>query len=329
MGIDVVIAAGDGRASRKVFRKNKAMLDVAGKPMILHIVEVLRACSAVDKIVAVGPKEVFEEIIGGFDVRIVQQKRSLAENGWEGFLCTIDEYWETGRLTPDILERYHDKPVLFLSGDIPLISVKELNEFISQCDMERYDYIAGATSENVLKLFGPRKGRPGIKMATFHMWDGNLRQNNFHMAKPFLLLQSIDLVLEVYEYRYQREIFNIIKSFFKLIRFSRGNIFRTLGMYLTLQASAGLSALGFERAAHLASFPVTRPRMERLISHLLNVRFKIVLTTVGGAALDVDNEKDYITLSIMYRDWMNQIAPEAITTSRSGPRQSRGTGPHE
>jgi hypothetical protein len=40
----------------------------------------------------------------------------------------------------------------------------------------------------------------------------------------------------------------------------------------------------------------------------LNVRFKIVQTTVGGAALDVDNEKDYITLSIMYRDWMNQIA---------------------
>lgn len=308
MGIDVVIAAGDGRASRKVFKRNKAMLDVAGKPMILHIVEVLRSCSRIDKIVAVGPKEMFEEVMGSFGVRIVQQKRSLAENGWEGFLNTIDEYRGTGKLTPEIIERYHDKAVLFLSGDIPLISVKELDEFLSQCDMERYDYIAGATSEDILKLFGPRKGRPGIKMATFHMWDGNLRQNNFHMAKPFLLLQSIDLVLKAYEYRYQKEFFNIVKSFAELIRFSRGSIFRTLGIYLILQVSAGLSSLGFERAAHLVSFPVTRPRVESLISHLLNVRFKIVQTTVGGAALDVDNEKDYITLSIMYRDWMNQIA---------------------
>jgi CTP:molybdopterin cytidylyltransferase MocA len=307
MGIDVVITAGDGRAARKVFKRNKAMLDVAGRPIILHIVEVLRACSGIDKIVAVGPKEVFEEVIGSFDVRIVQQKRSLVENGWEGFLNTIDEYRETGKLTPEIIERYHDKPVLFLSGDIPLISVKELGEFLSQCDMDRYDYNAGATSEDILKLFGPRKGRPGIKMATFQMWDGNLRQNNLHMAKPFLILQSIDLVLKAYEYRYQKEIFNIVKSFFELIRFSRGSIFRTLGIYLLFQISAGLSALGLEGAAHLASFPVRRQGVERLISHLLNVRFKIVLTTVGGAALDVDNEKDYMTLSIMYRDWMNQI----------------------
>jgi CTP:molybdopterin cytidylyltransferase MocA len=307
MGIDAIITAGDGRAARKVFKRNKAMLDVAGRPIILHIVEALRACSEIEKIVVVGPKEMFEEVIGSFDVRIVQQKRSLAENGWEGFLNTIDEYRETGQLTPDIIERYHNKSVLFLSGDIPLISIKELNEFISQCDMDRYDYVAGATSEDILKLFGPRKGRPGIKMATFHMWDGNLRQNNLHMAKPFILLQSIDLVLKAYEYRYQKEFFNIVKSLFELIRFSKGSIFWTLGIYLILQISAGLSALGFEGAAHFASLPITRPRVERLISHLLNVRFKIVETTVGGAALDVDNEKDYMTLSIMYRDWMNQI----------------------
>jgi hypothetical protein len=39
---------------------------------------------------------------------------------------------------------------------------------------------------------------------------------------------------------------------------------------------------------------------------------KIVETTVGGAALDVDNEKDFMVLSIMYRDWMNQIAQRVI-----------------
>ncbi|NMD39184.1 MAG: nucleotidyltransferase family protein, partial [Deltaproteobacteria bacterium] len=43
MGIDAVIVAGDGRAARRVFKKNKALLDVGGRPMIRHIVETLKA----------------------------------------------------------------------------------------------------------------------------------------------------------------------------------------------------------------------------------------------------------------------------------------------
>lgn len=308
MRIDAVVTAGDGKAARRLFKKNKALLDVAGKPIIRHIVETLLKCDEIDRIVVVGPREEFLEVIGDLDVDIVQQKRSLAENGWEGFLHTIPEFRSQGLCTEEIIEKYRDKYVLFLSGDIPLISVREIKEFLSKCDMERYDYIAGATSEEILKLFGPRKGKPGIKMATFRMRDGNLRQNNLHMARPFVLIESIDLVLKAYEYRYQKEFVNIIRSLFEIVRLGRKSLAQTLGIYLLLQISAGLSALGFERAARIASWPVTRARMERLISNLLNTRFRIVETTVGGAALDVDNEKDYMTLSIMYKDWMNQIA---------------------
>ena len=308
MRIDAVVTAGDGKAARRLFKNNKALLDVAGKPIIRHIVETLLKCDEIDRIVVVGPREEFLEVIGDLDVDIVQQKRSLAENGWEGFLHTIPEFRSQGLCTEEIIEKYRDKYVLFLSGDIPLISVREIKEFLSKCDMERYDYIAGATSEEILKLFGPRKGKPGIKMATFRMRDGNLRQNNLHMARPFVLIESIDLVLKAYEYRYQKEFVNIIRSLFEIVRLGRKSLAQTLGIYLLLQISAGLSALGFERAARIASWPVTRARMERLISNLLNTRFRIVETTVGGAALDVDNEKDYMTLSIMYKDWMNQIA---------------------
>ncbi|HNR51838.1 MAG TPA: nucleotidyltransferase family protein, partial [Deltaproteobacteria bacterium] len=175
MRIDAVVTAGDGKAARRLFKKNKALLDVAGKPIIRHIVETLLKCDEIDRIVVVGPREEFLEVIGDLDVDIVQQKRSLAENGWEGFLHTIPEFRSQGLCTEEIIEKYRDKYVLFLSGDIPLISVREIKEFLSKCDMERYDYIAGATSEEILKLFGPRKGKPGIKMATFRMRDGNLR----------------------------------------------------------------------------------------------------------------------------------------------------------
>jgi CTP:molybdopterin cytidylyltransferase MocA len=307
MRIDAVIAAGDGKAARKVFKKNKALLDIAGKPIIRHIVEVLSACDAIGRIVVVGPKEKFEEVLVGADVDIVEQKRSLAENGWEGFLHTIPEYRETGELTEDLIKKYKDKYVLFLSGDIPLLSVRELEEFISQCDMDSNDYVAGITSEEILKLFGPRKGRPGIKMATFHAWDGNFRQNNLHLARPFMLIESIDLVLAAYDYRYQKEIFNIIKTLIEIIKLGPGNIGKTLGLYLLLQISAGLSSLGLDPLAHIVSFPVTKPRIEKIASSVLGARCKIVETTVGGAALDVDNEKDFLILTVMYRDWLNQI----------------------
>lgn len=310
MKIDAVITAGDGKAARRLFKRNKALLDVAGKPIIRHIVEVVLKCEDIGRIVVVGPREEFLEVIGDLDVDIVQQKRSLAENGWEGFLRTIPECRQGEYCSEETIQKYRDKYVLFLSGDIPLISVREIKQFLSQCDMERYDYVAGATSEEVLKLFGPRKGRPGIKMATFHMRDGNLRQNNLHMARPFALRESIDLVLNAYEYRYQKEFVNIIKAIFAIVKFGRKNLAQALLIYLLLQLSAGFESLGMERVARLVSFPVTKERVERLVSSLLNTRFKIAETTVGGAALDVDNEKDYMTLSIMYKDWMNQITQD-------------------
>jgi len=308
MGIDAVIAAGDGKAARKVFKTNKALLDVGGKPMIRHIVETLIESDHIDKIIVVGPTQSFEEVLDGLDVHLVEQKRSLAENGWEGFLQTLPEYRQTGVLTDDIISRHKDKYVLFLSGDIPLLSTRELDEFISKCNRDAYDYFVGITSEEILSLFGPRKGRPGIKMATFHSRDGNFRQNNLHMARPFALFQGIDLVLSVYEYRYQKELYNIIKTLIAIIKLAPGYISETLALYLLLQISAGLSSVGLWPLARLVSFPVTKPSLERLVSHIFKARCKIVETTIGGAALDVDNEKDFMIISVMYKDWKNMIA---------------------
>jgi CTP:molybdopterin cytidylyltransferase MocA len=307
MGIDAIVTAGDGRAARRVFKKNKALLDVGGRPIVRHIVETLHACGAIDNIVVVGPKDRFEEVIGDTRAHIVPQKRSLAENGWEGFLQSLPEYREKPEITGALIEKYYGKHVLFLSGDIPLLCVEELEQFISRCDMDRSDYIAGITSEETLREFGPRKGRPGIKMATFHTREGNFRQNNLHMARPFVLLNSIDLVLKVYEYRYQKELVNIGRAILEIVRLGPGKIGKTLVLYLLLQISAGLTAVGLPGAARVVSYAISRHKLERLISEVLGTRFRLVETTIGGAALDVDNEKDFMVLSVMYRDWVNLI----------------------
>ena len=75
MVVDCLIAAGDGRAAKKVFRKNKALLEVDGKPIIRHIVETLKSCDEIGQVVVVGPKKKFEAVIGDLDVRIIEQRR--------------------------------------------------------------------------------------------------------------------------------------------------------------------------------------------------------------------------------------------------------------
>lgn len=307
MRVDCVITAGEGRAAKKVFGRNKTLLEVDGKPILRHIVEVLRACEAIGEIVVVGSTADFTPVIGDLPVKIVEQKRNLMENGWEGFLQTIPEYRRTGVLTEAIVRDYRDKPILGVPGDVPLITVAEVSEFIGRCDMERFDYCAGITAEEILNAFGPRKGMPGIKMATFHVRDGNFRQNNLHMVKPFRLQDGIELALKVYEYRYQKELINILKAIGTIIRLGPGHIGRTLWLYLLLQISTGLSSLGLGSLARLASYPVTRAELERLMSSLLRARVKIVETTIGGAALDVDNEQDFLILSLRYKDWMRMI----------------------
>jgi len=307
MGVDAVITAGDGRSAKKVFRKNKALLDIGGKSIIRLIVEVLLKSKEIEQIVLVGPKSVFSEALSDLDITIVEQKRNLCENIKEGFLNTLPEYRETGELTDEIIEKYREKHVLIIPGDIPLLTVQELERFVSLCDMENYDYILGITSEEVLRRFGPRKGRPGIKMATFHTRDGNFRQNNLHMVRPFLLLGGIDILLKVYDYRYHKEFINIVRAIIEILRLKKGFVAKSLFYYMCLQASTTLSMLGLDALARITSYPVTLERSEALISGVLNARSKTVITKAGGAALDIDNEKDFLTLSIMYKDWLSLL----------------------
>jgi hypothetical protein len=115
--------------------------------------------------------------------------------------------------------------------------------------MDRSDYIAGITSEETLRS-SARAGQARHQDGNVPHPEGNFRQNNLHMARPFVLLNSIDLVLKVYEYRYQKELVNIGRAILEIVRLGPGKIGKTLVLYLLLQISAGLTAVGLrERPA--------------------------------------------------------------------------------
>ncbi|MDC4226921.1 MAG: hypothetical protein MPW15_22450 [Candidatus Manganitrophus sp.] len=49
--------------------------------------------------------------------------------------------------------------------------------------------------------------------------------------------------------------------------------------------------------------PLALPKVEREMSRFLGTRFKVVETTIGSAALDIDDEASYRTLSARFREW--------------------------
>ncbi len=306
--MDAVVLAGDGSAAKRLFETNKALLEIDGRPIIRIIAETLIASSTIDDVVVVGPKAKFEPILEGLDVILVEQRDSLIENGMEGFLYSLPEYRQNPVVTPELEEKYREKAVLGLSCDIPLLCPAEVDQFINQCDLQNYDFISGMSSEDVLRRFEPRDGKRGVEMATIHIREGNIRQNNLHAVKFFKIEDGIKFINKCYEFRYQKELKNVLRSIAELFREYPGQIGHTLYVYFFLQISLMLAERGHHRLANIARYPVSLKSFEKLGSKLMHTRWKTVETDFGGAAIDVDNEDDYLTLKERYPDWVRQIS---------------------
>jgi hypothetical protein len=58
-------------------------------------------------------------------------------------------------------------------------------------------------------------------------------------------------------------------------------------------------------------------RVERCCSDLLRTEFRLVVTEIGGCAIDVDTECEYDVASQRYREWRE--AQDALAERRYGP----------
>ena len=63
MSVDIVITAGDGRAAKKVFGRNKALLEIEDVPLVGHVVSALQRSRHVARIFVVGPREAITEAL--------------------------------------------------------------------------------------------------------------------------------------------------------------------------------------------------------------------------------------------------------------------------
>jgi GTP:adenosylcobinamide-phosphate guanylyltransferase len=306
---DAVLLAGDRGASRTVCGSNKSFLPVNRIPLFIHVLRALGQAEMVRRICIVGPNARIEQALRehreppapGKDLMLCEQGASLFHNVWKAYLQLVPEARSTAAPTPAIQE----KAVLYISGDVPLVTPFEIDSFLRSCDLSRSDYFLGIASAENLAFCRPRLGTPGISTHFFHIKEGKFRQNNLHLVKP-LKVTNRSYVQQVYDFRYQRDLRNILRLGREFIKMHVG--WRGFWCYGLLHWHQFLSRVHLNPLTVPTRFLLPRAFIEGCVSRVLGTRFVTTVTPLVGAVLDIDNERDYRAMCAMFATWQHHLA---------------------
>lgn len=302
--LNAIILAGDRRASIEVMNDNKALVELKGKPLFLHVLQALLEADRVGEVVIVGPSDrltIELDKHGVEGIRVVEQRDNMIENFKAGYVAALGldddvEFWDLKG------SEYEQVPVLVSPCDIPLLVADEVDEFIRRSNMHEYDYSIGVTSETVLSHYYPSEGKPGIQMIYFHVREDLLRHNNLHIGKP-LTFEHLDYIEKMYEWRYQTRTANILRMLFSLL-FAGWRLLKSLRVFIILQLSLYYDRHGHPKLSDRVRSLVHFNRLAEGIGNAIGARVQVVYTHFGGAVLDADNDKDFATIEERYDEWL-------------------------
>ena len=167
----------------------------------------------------------------------------------------------------------------------------------------------GLTPEQVLEAYAPSDGAPGIEMACFNLAEGRFRQNNLHYVRP-LRLGHRHYIQDMYENRYQKQWGSILRFAWGILRHEFKNLW-VLPYYLLIHIAGLLDRRGRRGASDWIRRRVSLRTVELGIGSLLDTRFRTILTHLGGAAVDVDNNEDLVVVEKMAEFWKTRQARQA------------------
>lgn len=308
MRVSAVVAAGDRRAARAVHGESKPYLELVGRPLVAHVVELLQAVPEVDAVWVVGDAPRLERVFADPAERkrlrkplhVVPQFRNLYENAWETYRRLLPGAGPEGRDPAGPADE--QVPVLYLSADLPFATPEEISAFVRQSFAAGCDYAVGLCSEEAMADFYPEApGAPGIHMAYFNLREGRFRQSNLHLVRP-ALLGNRQYIEDMYEHRYQRQFGQMLGLGWRLLRIEEGG--PSILYYFVLMHMAGIAdRRGWRRLADWLRNRIPIARVEKGVSGLLRTRFRFVVTEGGGCAVDLDNEEDYDAAVACYERW--------------------------
>lgn len=304
--VPAVVMAGDRGAARAVRGQSKVFLELAGRPLVAHVVEVLQAVPEVSAVWVVGDPERLEAALSPLRERltrtlhVVPQFRNLYENAWESYRRVLPDAPPEGR--DPVSEADLDQPVLYLSGDLPFATPQEISDFVRRSLAKECVYAIGFVEESSVEPFYPvAEGEPGIHPVYFNISEGRVRQSNLHLVRPARLTNR-HYIQEMYQHRHQKQVGNMIGLGWRIMRSESGGL-RIAFFYSLLHVASLFDRAGLRRTADRIRSWVPTSRVEDCVSRLLRGSFRLVVTSCGGCAIDIDTEDEYGAALARYDEW--------------------------
>jgi len=337
-GYDAIVMAGDRGAYKPVYHENKAFLEIDGVPVLLYVLCALQKSRHVARVFVVGPADRITRVLEQHrerldpaqEIHVVPQVDTMLQNALKAFYATLPAEAQEGM--PGYRKaraRFEDKAVLILGADIPLVTAAELDEFVERSDLSRFDYVLGMTREEALRAYYPLSGQPfsGIRFAYFCFHESRERQNNLHMVRVLRVFNR-DLIQTVYRLRYQQRWRNILGLGWRLLRRSEVRL-SVLAKFFLLQVCRVLDQRSEWRLKAMQRFFrrfLVKEAIQQDLSRVLKARLGSAVTSLGGATLDLDNERDYQVIKRRYGEWMDhQRALIEARDAAKEPGAGRGT----
>ncbi len=324
---DAIILGGDRRGSKPILGLNKVYLEIDGTPLIVHTLTALLCSEQIGTIYMVGDTEKLQALLvkSGLQeelqkgkIFLVEQENTLIENIWKCYLesigadtSTLLKIAEEDERKVEAIQKNEGKALFIATGDSPLITTEEVDYFLTHANMDLFDYVIGLTDIENLKPFLPNaeKNIAGIIMAPLHFREKLYRLNNLHYVRP-ARVHNRELINSLYHFRYLKEWHNMFALFVEIVR--KHLSFHDIFAFLILESALLARKYHFYRTAEFFRRYAPISHAEEIISHLLHTRFSYLETLSGSATIDVDNEKDYRTIQMRWKEWVALLKKQEI-----------------
>jgi len=298
--IDAIVLAGThSDPSRLILGQNKAFLDMAGEPLLRHVVDALLGATSIADIYVIGPVEQLRDALQGEpdEAHLIPQQGNMLTNGWAGIHASEANHASVGR------ERDPLRPYLVISSDLPIISSDSVDDFVARCAADEqasevaYGLMVGLADEDGLEPYREN----GIVRPFVELDFARIRLANIYVARP-RVLSNQEFLQTGFGFRKAIHWRNVAGLAYKFL--SQPGGIRAAWMTIRLQAAMMAARRGGRLYRRLRRWN-TRERIEARTSAVLGGPLRIVVTPFAGLSLDVDDEQDFHILTARYEDWMS------------------------
>ena len=297
--IDAIVLAGTHTdPSRLILGQNKAFLDMAGQPLLRHVVDALLGAASIADIYVIGPVEQLRDALQGepAKVQLVPQEGNMLTNGLAGIHASEARHAKEGR------ERDPMRPYLVLSSDLPIISSDSVQDFVARCAADdqasetAYGLMVGLADEDGLEPYSEN----GIVRPFVELEFARIRLANIYVARPWVL-SNLEFLQTGFGFRKAINWRNVAGLAYNFL--SQPGGLQAAWMTIRLQAAMMAARRGGRLYRRLRRWN-TRERLEARTSMVLGGPLRMVVTPFGGLSLDVDDKQDFHILTARYEDWM-------------------------